>query len=177
MEIVLIAAVSRNRVIGVDGGMPWYIPSDFAHFKSATMGSPLVMGRKQYESIGKPLIGRINLVVSRQAGYQPEGVLVMNDLEAAIDHGIELARHEGNGQVMVIGGGEIYRQSMVRADRLIISHVELDIESGDGGNTVLFPRIDPDIWRVERTLEHERDRRDEAAYSIKVYVRERPNVH
>ncbi len=175
VEIVLIAAVARNGVIGVNGGMPWHIPSDFRHFRSTTMGRPLVMGRKQFETLGKPLPGRVNLVVSRQPGYQPDGVIVINDLDAALDHGVHLARAEGVGQVMVIGGGEIYSQAMGRADRLIISHVDMapepSGEADDSVQTVLFPAIDPQTWRVEREIDVVPDARDAAAYSIKVYVR------
>lgn len=168
MSVVLamIAAVADNGVIGAAGAIPWRIPSDLAYFKRTTMGKPLIMGRKQFETVGRPLPGRTNLVVSRQTGYQPEGVIVINDLEAAIEHGMAIAEVERAAEVMVIGGGEIYAQAMARAGRLYISHVALR-PAGD----VRFPAIDPAAWRVVATPPVETSPRDEAAYRIAVYER------
>lgn len=171
-EIALIAAVARNGVIGADGDIPWYIPSDFKHFKRTTMGKPMVMGRKQFESVGKPLLGRTNIVVTRQKGYQPEGVLVIDDLDAALDHARAIAKADGVDEVMVVGGGEIYRQAMDVADVLYISHVDMDAE-GD----ITFPRIDPGAWQVSAEWPVEADLRDAAPYSIKVYRRSPPAAH
>ncbi len=171
-RIALIAAVARNGVIGQDGGMPWYIPSDFAHFKRTTMGKPIVMGRKQFESVGKPLPGRTNIVVTRQKGYQPDGVLVFDDLDAALDHARSIAKADGADEVMVVGGGEIYVQAMMIADRLYISHVEL---SPDGD--VMFPLIDPEQWEKCEEWPVEASERDAARYSINVYQRRRGGAH
>src|SRR5690349_15195678 len=126
--IAMIAGVARNNVIGADGGIPWKIPSDMAFFKRTTMGKPIVMGRKQYETVGRPLPGRTNIVVTRQAGYQPEGVTVLDNLGAALDHARAVAAADGASEVMVIGGGEIYAQAMPLAARLYISHVDLEPE-------------------------------------------------
>jgi len=171
-EIAMIAAVARNGVIGADGGMPWHIPSDFRHFKRTTMGKPMVMGRKQFESVGRPLPGRTNIVVTRQPGYQPEGVVVISDLDAAIDHASTIATADGAAEVMIVGGGEIYRQAMERADVLYISHVGMDAD-GD----VSFPPIDPETWIVAGQWPTEPLERDEAAYSIKVYRRRASGSH
>lgn len=171
-RIALIAAVARNGVIGRDGDMPWYIPSDFAHFKRTTMGKPIVMGRKQFESVGKPLPGRTNIVVTRQKGYQPDGVLVFDDLGAALDHARTIARADGADEVMVVGGGEIYAQAMEAADRLYISHVELAPEG-----EVRFPPIDVEQWEKTEEWPVEANDRDGAAYSINVYQRRRGGAH
>lgn len=172
IPIALIAAVARNGVIGRDGDMPWYIPSDFQHFKRTTMGKPIVMGRKQFESVGKPLPGRTNIVVSRQAGYQPDGVLVFDDLTAALDHARAIAAADDAGEVMVVGGGEIYRQAMKVADTLYITHVDMDAE-GD----VLFPEIDANVWEIGEEWSVTPDARDASAYSIKVYRRRTGGAH
>src|SRR5687767_899790 len=136
VPIAMIAGVARNDVIGADGGIPWKIPSDMGFFKRMTMGKPIVMGRKQYETVGRPLPGRTNIVVTRQAGYQPEGVIVVHSLDAGLETAKRIAAAEGASEVMVIGGGGIYAQAIARADRLYISHVDLAPE-GD----VLFPPI------------------------------------
>ena len=164
--IAMIAGVARNNVIGADGGIPWKIPSDMAFFKRTTMGKPIVMGRKQYETVGRPLPGRTNIVVTRQAGYQPEGVTVLDNLGAALDHARAVAAADGASEVMIIGGGEIYAQAMPLAARLYISHVDLEPE-GD----VLFPAIDPEVWRVVDEPEHEPSERDSASFRIRVYER------
>lgn len=164
--ISLIAAVARNNVIGAGQDIPWRIPSDFAWFKQATMGKPMVMGRKQFETFPKPLAGRPHIVVTRQKDYAPEGVIVRHDLSEAIGAAKGLARSAGVDEVMVIGGGDIYAQSMALADRLYISHVDLEPE-GD----VRFPPIDPAIWQVVAEPDMPRSERDEASYVIRVYER------
>ncbi len=164
--LAMIAAVAENGVIGADGGIPWRIPSDMAFFKRVTIGKPIVMGRKQYESVGRPLPGRTNLVVSRRVGYQPEGVIVINDLEAAIEHALSMADADGAGEAMIIGGGEIYAEAMQRAARLYIRHVALR-PAGD----VLFPPIDPAIWTLAGEPKAAQSAKDEAAYRHAVYAR------
>lgn len=169
-RISLIAAVGSNGVIGKDGDMPWRIPSDFAWFKRTTMGKPMIMGRKQFETFPKPLAGRPHIVVTRQTEYAPEGVAIVHDLDAAYSLASRLAQAAGVDEIMVIGGGDIYAQAMARADRLYISHVEL---SPDGD--VHFPAIDPEIWAVADLPEVTPSDRDAAPYRIKVYERrERP---
>lgn len=166
VPIALIAGVARNNVIGAKGGIPWKIPSDMAFFKRTTMGKPIVMGRKQYETVGKPLPGRINIVVTRQADYQPDGVIVARNLTEALEKAQQIARNDGASEVMVIGGGDIYAQAMPLADRLYISHVEL-APQGD----VLFPPIDPAIWHVVEEPEVTPSDRDDAAFRVRVYER------
>jgi dihydrofolate reductase len=166
VRLAMIAGVAENGVIGSGNRIPWRISSDMAFFKRMTMGKPIVMGRKQYESVGRPLPGRTNLVVSRQVGYQPDGVIVISSLDAAIDHALSIAAADGADEAMIIGGGEIYAQAMRRAERLYISHIALRPE-GD----VRFPPIDPSIWREVEAPAVEVSPKDEATYRIAVYDR------
>ena len=166
VPVALIAAVAENRVIGVGNAIPWRLPSDFAFFKRMTVGKPLVMGRKTFESIGRPLPDRVNIVVSGQKGYQPDGVLVFDGLAAALDHAQSIAAADGAGEVMVAGGETIYRAAMPLADRLYITHVALAPE-GDA----FFPAIDPSVWVVVDEPEVARNERDTASFRVKVYER------
>jgi len=142
VRIALVAAVARNGVIGRDGEMPWRLSTDLKRFKRLTMGAPVVTGRKTFEAIGKPLPGRVNIVVTRSAGYAAEGAVVAPDLESALVYAEKEAALSGVDEVFVIGGGEIYAAAIGRADRLYITHVEASPE-GD----VHFPPIDPTVWR------------------------------
>ena len=135
--IALIAAVAENGVIGADNQLPWKLSADLKRFKALTMGHTLIMGRKTFDSIGRPLPGRTSVVITRDRAWAKEGVIVVHSLEDA------LAR---SGDLFIAGGGEIYAQSMARADRLYITHVHKAFE-GDAK----FPPIDPREWRaVER---------------------------
>lgn len=166
VRIALIAAVAKNGVIGRDGGMPWRLSSDMKFFKATTMGKPIVMGRKQYETVGKPLPGRTNIVVTRQEGYRPEGVVVFSDLSAALDCARSVAARDGADEVMVIGGGEIYAATLPLADRLYLTEVDLEPE-GD----VRFPAVDFSQWRVVETPEVVRGEKDEADFVVRVWER------
>lgn len=139
MKIVFVVAIARNGVIGAKGGMPWRLSTDLKRFKALTMGKPVVMGRKTWESIGRPLPGRLNIVVTRDPAYRAEGAVVTRSLEEAL----EAAGRQDAAETCVIGGGEIYRQALPQADVLHVTHVDADVE----GETV-FPEIDPGTWRV-----------------------------
>lgn len=164
--IAMIAAVAQNGVIGAGGGLPWRIPSDMAYFRATTMGKPIVMGRKQFETVGRPLPGRTNIVVSRRPGYQPDGVLVINALDAALEHARAMAAADGLDEAMVIGGGEIYAQAISLAERLHISHIDLN-PWGD----VRFPEIDKNEWVVVEEPPVVPDPRDDASYRVSIYAR------
>lgn len=166
VQIAMIAGVAENGVIGSEQTIPWRVPSDMAYFKATTMGKPVVMGRKQYETVGRPLPGRTNIVITRQEGYQPEGVLVFHTIEAALDKARAVAADDGVDEVMIIGGGELYAQLMAQADRLYISHIDVSPE-GD----VVFPTITPEDWAVIDLLEVTPSPKDEASYRVKVYAR------
>ncbi|MGY6708940.1 MAG: dihydrofolate reductase [Rhizobiaceae bacterium] len=137
VRIGIYVAAARNGVIGNDGEMPWRLSSDLKRFKAGTMGKPVVMGRRTWESIGKPLPGRRNIVVTRNRDYRAEGAEVVASLPEALDMAQSLRAEE----VAVIGGGEIYRQAMEMADRLHMTHVDAEPE----GDT-RFPAIDPALW-------------------------------
>ena len=134
--ISIIAAVSKNGVIGVDNKLPWDLPEDLKRFKEITTGSVVIMGRKTYESIGKALPNRINIVVTRDKNFFVPGVLSANSLDSA------LLKAGGNKDIFIIGGGEIYKQSMGFADKLYITEVDMEVE----GDTT-FPTIS-DQWNV-----------------------------
>jgi len=171
-SISLIAAVAENGVIGRDGDMPWRIPSDFAWFKRMTMGKPMIMGRKQFETFPKPLAGRPHIVVTRQQDYGPKGVTVVHNLADAFLEAEYLAADANADEIMVIGGGDIYAQAIGQADRLYITHVDLTPE----GN-VHFPAIDPAIWAVVDQPEVTPSEKDPATYAIKVYERRQAPAH
>jgi len=166
VAVALIAAVANNGVIGNGNAIPWHLPGDFAHFKRLTMGKPLIMGRRTFESIGRPLPGRTNIVVSRQQGYQPDGVIVISDLMAALDHAQEIARADRANEVMIGGGSEIYRQAMPFADRMYITQVDLEPE-GDA----YFPPIDFEQWKPGGEIDVEPSPKDTAAFRVRVYRR------
>lgn len=172
IKISLIAAVARNNVIGADQTIPWRIPSDFAWFKQTTLGKPLIMGRKQFETFAKPLPGRPHIVVTRQRDYAPEGVTVVHTLDDALAVANRVASDAGVDEIMVIGGGDIYAQAILRADRLYISHVDLEPE-GD----VRFPAIDGAIWNVVAEPDMPRSDKDGATYSIRIYERRDASAH
>ncbi|HEY0032133.1 MAG TPA: dihydrofolate reductase [Devosia sp.] len=166
VRIAMIGAVAENGVIGSAQSIPWRIPSDMAFFKQTTMGKPIVMGRKQYETVGRPLPGRTNIVVTRQANYQAEGVVVCGDVDAALAKAREIAGEDSVEEIMIIGGGDIYAQCLPFADRLYISHVDLSPE-GD----VYFPTVSETQWAVVDLPEVQPHAKDEATYRVKVYER------
>lgn len=166
VRIAMIAAVGRNGAIGSDGKLPWRLPSDFAFYKRTTMGKPLIVGRKTFESIGKPLPGRTNIIVTRQEGYAPEGAEVFADLDAAIARGREIAVRDGVDEVFINGGAQIYRAAMDRADRLYITHVDAEPE----GDT-FFPEIDPEVWEGREVPEVVPGEKDSAKFVVRVYER------
>jgi len=168
VPIALIAAVAANGVIGSHGDMPWRLPSDFAYFKRMTLGKPLIMGRRTFESIGRPLPGRTNIVVSATPGYQPEGVLVIDSLAAALDHAQAIAAADGVDEVMIGGGATLYETTMGIADKLYITHVALSPE----GDTT-FPPIDLSIWEVIDQPAVPGSAKDSAAFTVKTYGRRR----
>ena len=166
IRLSLIAAVAENGVIGSGNSLPWRLSSDMKRFKALTMGKPVIMGRKTYESIGKPLAGRVNIVVSRQGGFAPEGVIVAPTLDAALVRAEEGARVAADEEIMVIGGGEIYRTAIGVADRLYITHVEASPE----GDTH-FPPIEPAHWRATTAERLPAGAKDSAATTFVVYER------
>jgi len=165
-DIVIHVAVAENGVIGREGDMPWKLSSDLKRFKAETMGKPVVMGRKTFESIGKPLPGRLNIVVTRNPDWRAEGVETVRSLDDALT----LARLRGRcmpaNEICIVGGGEIYGQAIDRADRLHVTHVLASID----GDT-RFPAIDPTMWRPVEIEDHPPGDKDSHATRHVVYER------
>ncbi|WP_237152350.1 dihydrofolate reductase [Oryzibacter oryziterrae] len=162
----LIGAVGDNGVIGHEGDMPWRLSSDLRFFKRTTLGKPVVMGRKTLASIGKPLPGRHNLVVSRDPGYAVEGATVHPSLEAAIAAARDIALREGLDEYFIGGGGTLYAATIDRADRLYVTRVHA---SPDGDTH--FPAIDPAVWRRVSSEPMVRTERDSADATFEVWER------
>jgi dihydrofolate reductase len=169
IPIAMIAAVADNGVIGNGNTIPWRLPSDFAHFKRTTLGKPLIMGRRTFESIGKPLPGRTNIIVSRRSDFRPEGATVVASLDAALEMARSVAEAEHAGEIMIGGGGAIYAEAMPFADRLYISHVELS-PAGD----TYFPPIRPEEWRRSGEIDVPAKPEDNAAFRVRIYERRGP---
>ena len=146
--LALIFAVAENRVIGKDNDLPWHLPQDLRHFKAVTMGKPIVMGRKTFDSIGRPLPGRSNIVITRNALFQAEGVSVVTSLDDALALAARVAASAEVDEAVVMGGAEIYRAALPRADRLYVTEIHADVE----GDTLL-PEVD---WRQWREMSRER---------------------
>ena len=166
VAVAIIAAIAENGVIGSGNHIPWRLPGDFAHFKRMTMGKPLIMGRKTFESIGRPLPGRTSIVVTRQEGYQPPGVIVTSSLEAALDQAQAIAKADRANEVMIGGGAEIYRQALPIADRMYITQVMLE-PAGD----TFFPAIDFEQWKPGGEVNVAAHPEDSAAFRVRVYRR------
>ena len=166
MRISLIVALTENRVIGLDGAMPWHLSEDLKYFKRVTMGAPIIMGRKTFDSIGRALPGRANIIITRDTNYSVEGVDVAHDLESAIDTASSVAESQGKDEIFVIGGAQIYALALAQADRLYLTEIHQTC-AGDA----FFPEIQACDW-----LEIERDARtpetpDGPAYSFVVLDR------
>lgn len=157
-----MVAVSRNGVIGRDNQLPWRLPEDLAYFKRVTMGHPILMGRRTYESIGRPLPGRRNLVVTRQEGYEAPGCVVAHSLQEA------WREAAGAAEVSIIGGTEIFRETLPIADRIHLTEVEAEVE----GDT-FFPDFDRSAWRETEVLRHASDERHRYPFRILVLDRKR----
>ncbi|MBH3310555.1 dihydrofolate reductase [Pseudomonas mosselii] len=145
LPLSLIAALAENRVIGIDNSMPWHLPGDFKYFKATTLGKPIIMGRKTWDSLGRPLPGRLNIVVSRQPGLQLAGAEVFASLEEALVRAEQWAREQGVGELMLIGGAQLYGQALDKGlvNRMYLTRVELSPE-GDAW----FPEFDRGQWQM-----------------------------
>jgi dihydrofolate reductase len=166
MKIVLIAAVGENNVIGKDGQLPWKIRSDLRHFRALTLDRPVIMGRKTFQSIGKALDRRSNIVITRDPKFSAEGVETVPDFKAALALAHRDAKKRGADEIMVIGGSGVFAEALPLADRLEITHVHAAPE-GD----VFFPPIDPKVWREETREERPAGPNDDADFSVATYSR------
>jgi dihydrofolate reductase len=152
--LTLVVAVAENGVIGRDGDLPWRLPEDLKHFRRLTLGNTVLMGRKTFESLGKPLADRANWVLTRDPGYAPAGATVFRDLDAAL-------AAQPQGELLVIGGAELYRQTLPLARRLELTRVHAHV-AGD----TQFPPLDPTQWRQAAREDRPADERHAYAYSF-----------
>ena len=158
--VSIIVAMGRNRVIGKDNSLIWHLPADLKHFKETTMGRPVIMGRKTFESVGKPLPGRTNIIVTRRKDYRAQGCLAAGSVEQAL----ELVA--GEPEVFIAGGGEIYRQSLPLADRMYITIIDHDFE----GDT-FFPEFSVKKWKISQEIYHPADDRNKYPMVFRIYKR------
>jgi dihydrofolate reductase len=166
MNIVLVAAIGENNVIGRDGQLPWRLKSDLQHFRELTIHKPVIMGRKTYVSIGKPLKERTNIVVTRDTNFSAPGIVMAPSFEAALELARADAQVRGADEIAIIGGSGIFAAAMPQADRLEITHVHAAPE-GD----VFFPPIDQAVWREVSRVEHTAGPHDSAGFAVAVYLR------
>jgi dihydrofolate reductase len=170
MKIVLIAAVADNGVIGADGAIPWRLKTDLQRFKALTTGKPVVMGRKTFLSLRRPLPGRTNIVMTRDANFRGAGAVVTTSLDHALDVAKGEALRRFVTEIAVIGGAEIYAQWMDRAERLEIT----EVHASPAGDTRLGP-IDKTVWNEVARAENPSGPDDSAAFSFVTYVRRKPH--
>ena len=153
-QITLIAAMGKNRAIGLDGRMPWHLPAELQHFKQATMGKAIVMGRKTWQAIGRPLPGRQNIVISRNPGFVADGA----DVSASLSAAVEIAQAD---EIMVIGGGQLYTLALPLARRMILTLIDIEPEAD-----TWFPDWDTRHWRQTEERHFRADDSNELAYRI-----------
>jgi len=164
MPVSAIVAVSANHAIGRNGELPWHLPEDLKFFKRTTMGKPVIMGRKTFESLGRPLPGRLNVVLSRQADLQlPEGAVLCDGFESAL----AFLGEKGMEDLFVIGGGEIFRTAMPFLDKLYVTQVETVVPDADA----FFPDIDHTQWKLVWEERHDADDRHPHRYTFQEYDR------
>ena len=162
MTIAIMAAKAQNNVIGKDNDLVWHLPADLKHFKKTTNGHYVIMGRKTFESLGRPLPGRLNIVVTRNQDFYLEGAIVVTGLQEAL----EFAKEQRQKLVFILGGGEIYRQSMEVADVLFITEIH---QAFDGDTT--FPDISDNLWKEAERDDYPSDEENDYAYSFVKYIR------
>ncbi|MCB9053824.1 MAG: dihydrofolate reductase [Lewinellaceae bacterium] len=163
MIVSAIVAVGRNNVIGKDNDIPWHLPADLKYFKRRTLNHHIIMGRKSFESIGRPLPMRTNIIVTRNPFFIASNCLVAPSIEEALS----IAYDNGEEEAFIIGGGEIYRQSMAFWDRVYLTRVETAVEDGE----VFFPELAEKEWRLVSSESHEPDEKNPHRYTFEVYER------
>lgn len=166
MKRSMIVAMAENRVIGVNNQLPWYLPNDLKYFKQVTMGKPILMGRKTFESIKKPLPGRTNIVITRSQDWSAEGVKVVHSLEQAFDLGESICEIDGQSEVMIIGGDQIYQTSLADVDRIYLTKVHAEVK-GDA----YFPEVDWSEWQEVGREDFEAEGPNPYDYSFIVFDR------
>jgi dihydrofolate reductase len=164
LSIVLIVAAAENNAIGKGNQMPWHLPNDFKFFKNTTWGMPVVMGRKTFESMGKPLAGRTNIVITRQLDWNPEGVVVVHSLPEALQAAEKLSVKK----VFIVGGGDLYRQTLPLADTVFLTRVHTHID----GDT-FFPELSEADWQLDWEISFPADAKHAFAYQFQEWTRKK----
>ncbi len=160
MIVSAIVAISKNRVIGKDNDIPWYLPADLKYFKRTTLNHHIIMGRKTFQSIGRPLPKRTNIVLTRNPYFVASNCLVAQSVEQAL----EMAYDNGETEAFIIGGGQIYELAMPFLDRVYLTEVDLEVEG-----TVFFPVLDTAFWKETTSKSYEADEKNKYAYAFKVF--------
>ncbi|MFD0587071.1 dihydrofolate reductase [Paenibacillus sp. GCM10027627] len=160
MAIAMIAAMDRNRTIGIGNKMPWHLPAELAYFKANTTGKTVLMGRKTFQSLGKPLPNRKNVVLTRQRGLELAGCEVIHTVEEALEQ-------HGSEELMIIGGAEIYELFLPYADTILLTDVEVEVSGGDA----FFPEMDAEEWKLTESEHRERDEKNPFAFTFQTYKR------
>ena len=163
MKVSAIVAVAHQNVIGRNNQIPWYLPADLKYFKETTLGHHVIMGRKCYESIGRPLPKRTNIVVTRNPFFVSSGCIIASSVAEAL----ELAKQNGETEAFIIGGGEIYQQTIEYWDKIYLTNVDLEIVDGD----VFFPNIIPSEWAETHRIAHSKDEKNEFDYVFSILER------
>ena len=162
MIISMVVAASENNIIGKDNQLMWHLPADMKFFKNITSGHHVVMGRKTFDALGKILPNRTNIIITRQEDFKIEGGLIVNDLKS----GLDLAKQNGETECMIIGGGDVYQQSMVWADRIYLTRVHANFE----GDTS-FPLLDTEEWKMIKNENHFVDEKHIHSFSFQIWER------
>lgn len=161
MSVTMIAAMDRNRTIGIGNRLPWRLPAEMAYFVAQTKGKTVLMGRKTFESLKKPLSDRLNVVLTRQSGLKLEGCEIVHTAEEALE------RYGSAGELMVIGGAEVYKLMMPYADKLLLTEVDVEIAGGDA----FFPEISPKQWRLADSAFRPKDEKNSYDFTFQTYIR------
>lgn len=161
MIVSAIAAMSKNRVIGVENDLPWHLPADMKYFMRTTRGHHVIMGRKTFESMGVPLKNRTNIVITRDAFYTASGILVAHSLHEAL----QLAEASKQEEVFIIGGAEIYKLALPVLDRIYLTEIDLVVKDGDA----FFPDFESPLWQLVKEEQNEPDERNHYSYTFKVF--------
>lgn len=163
MTLAIVVAASLNNAIGKDNRLLWSLPNDMKFFKNTTWAMPVIMGRKTFESLGKPLPGRLNIVITRQADWQPEGAAQAGSLQEAI----QVAKGEHFREAYVIGGGEIYREALPLTDTIYLTRVETVVDAD-----TFFPEIDDKQWKLSYSQSFAADEKHAYPYRFETWVRQ-----
>lgn len=162
--ITIVVAMGLGNEIGANNQLLWHLPTDLKHFKEITTGHPIIMGRKTYQSIGKPLPNRTNIVVSRKKDWFEEGILIVGSLKEALKFAKKM-----DEEIFVIGGGNIYEQTIELADKLEVTQVKANLDA-----EIFFPKINEKIWKKTKEIAHEKDEKNEYDFTFQTWERKTP---